>query len=82
MTDQRKHMNPDNLDILLFLKYNRDRWNLLAVQTFLNQEIEENSSSASAPAPSAPAPSAPAPTVDPPQTNTEEKGEENDEEEY
>jgi hypothetical protein len=28
LTDQRKHMNPDNLNALLFLKYNKSLWNV------------------------------------------------------
>ena len=38
MTDQRKHMSPDNLDTLSFLKYNKCRWGVHTVQAFLDQQ--------------------------------------------
>jgi hypothetical protein len=38
MTDQRKSMNPDNFDTLLFLKYSKCRWNINTVQALLNEK--------------------------------------------
>ena len=45
MTDQRKHMNPDHLDKLLFLRYNKNLWNVVTVQdaTNTNQTLTTSS---------------------------------------
>ena len=59
-TNQRKSMNPDNLDTLLFLKYNKCRWNINTVQAFLNEKknLPPPSASNAAAAPPVPAPEA------------------------
>lgn len=45
MTDDRRHMDPSTLDMLLFLKNNKDLWNAQTIDEILNKEA-----SAAAPA--------------------------------
>jgi hypothetical protein len=70
MTDQRKRMNPDNLDALLFLKYNKCRWGSRTVQAYLTANpvpIPQAVAPVAAAAPVAPA--APLPVPNLPQAN-------------
>ena len=40
MTDHRKSMSPRNLELLLYLIYNRSLWNVLTIQELMDHPIE------------------------------------------